>query len=324
MKILVTGGLGYIGSHISSLLKESCIIIDNLSNSSLNYNKYLPKSKVIKSNMNLKSLKKIFNTYEIDCVIHLASLKAVNESIYNPLKYYENNFISSLNLLKAMENFKINKLIFSSSCTIYGDSKKYPFKENLPYNPTNPYGNTKMMIEKLIDDYCDSNKNFKAISLRYFNPLGADYKKGLREKPLGKPVNIMPLIINAALNKGKFTIFGSNYKTKDGTCIRDYIHVNDVSQAHIKSLKAINKISGHEKINIGLGRGLSVLELIKLFEKTNKVRVPFIIGNRRKGDIAKVYADNKKAIKLLNWKPKKTYKQMCYDSWMSAKQNSII
>ena len=313
MAILLTGGLGYIGSHIASQLKEKAIIIDNCSNSHLNFKKKLPLAKVYCNDLNYKNLDKIFSKHNIQGVIHLASLKAVGESTELPLLYYRNNVYSSLELLECMNKYKIQKLIFSSSATVYGDKAKSPLEESLDLKSTNPYGSTKIIIEDLISNYANSNKNFKSLSLRYFNPIGANLSAKLSESPLGEATNLMPVIIKAIKTKKELTIFGSDYKTSDGTCIRDYIHVNDVANAHIMALK--NLKIGHKAINIGLGKGLSVLELINIFEKVNKVKVPFKFGKRRKGDVAACFASNKLAKKYLNWKPMYNYEQMCYDSW---------
>lgn len=321
MKTLLTGGLGYIGSHIAYYLKEKAVIIDNKTNSNLNYKKYIPHAKVYELDVNIKSLKKIFKTNAITSVIHLSSLKAVEESVYNPIKYYKNNVSSSMDLIEAIDEFNIRKLIFSSSATVYGNQQKAPFKENYSLSSTNPYGNTKIIIEKLIDDYSKSNKFFKSISLRYFNPIGADLKSGLSDQPLGKPLNIIPILNYSVKNKKVFKIYGNDYKTKDGTCLRDFIHVSDLAKAHIVALKKINKIQGHEPINLGLGKCISVLDIIKLYEKINKVKVNYKFAKRRKGDLPISYADNKKALNLLDWKPIYTYDNMVYDSWNSFSNN---
>ena len=320
MKTLITGGLGYIGSHIAYKLGPKSVIIDDMSNSNLNFKKLLPKSIVYKKKINKSSLDKIFNENKIDSVIHLAGFKAVNESINFPLKYYENNLVNTIDLISSMEKYKINKLIFSSSATVYGldNINKCPLKETFKSNAINPYGNTKIIIEDILDDYCKANKNFKAISLRYFNPIGANLKSGLCEKPIGKTQNLMPNIIKCLKERKPLKIYGNNYNTPDGTCVRDYIHVDDLAEAHIKSIKMISKIGKHEKINIGLGRGISVMEIIKIFEKVNKLKINFTIKKPRIGDSAISYADNKKAIKLLKWKSKKNYKDMCKDSWEAS------
>jgi UDP-glucose 4-epimerase len=322
MAILLTGGLGYIGSHIAHLLGSKSVIIDNLSNSALNYKKLLPKSIVYEENLNKQNLIKIFQKHKITGVIHLAGLKAVNESIIKPLNYYQNNFTSSLELLEAMDKFNINKLIFSSSATVYGSSKVIPFKEDLPLCSINPYASTKILIEKLISDYAKSNKNFKSISLRYFNPIGADVSSGLSEQPLGNPQNIIPVLIKAIKDKKIFKVYGNDYETPDGTCIRDYIHVSDLASAHLIALKKLSKIKGCECINLGLGKGISVLEFIKIFEKVNQLSVRYGFSPRRKGDVAVSFADTQKSKKILQWKPKHSYEQMMKDSWKSFLQNS--
>ena len=318
MKILITGGLGYIGSHIAYKLKRKAIIIDNCINSNLDFKKKLPLATVYKKRISKTSLNYIFQKHnDIKAVIHLAGLKSVNESINNPLKYYDYNFNSSLILLEALEKYRIKNLIFSSSATVYGNTNKNPKKETDQLTSTNPYGSSKIMIEKLIDEYAYSSNNFSCISLRYFNPIGANLEAGLSDKPMGKPLNLMPILIESIINKKKLIVHGHNYNTKDGTCIRDYIHVDDLADVHILSLYKLKKFKGHKKINIGLGKGISVLDLIKVFEDANNLKVDFKFGKRRDGDAAVSYADNRNAIKFLKWKPKKNYSQMCYDSWMS-------
>jgi UDP-glucose 4-epimerase len=318
MKILITGGLGYIGSHIAYKLKSSAIIIDSCINSSLNYKKKLPLATVYKKEISKTSLDFIFKKHnDIKAVIHLAGLKSVNESIKDPLKYYRYNFLSSLTLLESMKKFNIKKLIFSSSATVYGNSNKNPKNENDTLISTNPYGSTKLLIEKLIDEHAYSLKSFSCISLRYFNPIGVNLEAGLLDKPLGKPLNLMPILIDSIIKKKKMIVHGQNYNTKDGTCVRDYIHVDDLADAHLLSLKKLKVIKGHKKINIGLGKGISVLELINIFEKVNNIKVNYIFGKKRDGDAAISYADNNNSIKFLRWKPKKNYADMCYDSWMS-------
>lgn len=318
MNTLITGGLGYIGSHIAIRLKKKAVIIDNLSNSCLDYKKILPHAKVYIKDINFKSLKEIFTNHKIKNVIHLAGFKSVEESISSPLKYYENNINSTLTLLNCMNQFNVNNLVFSSSATVYGHNNLNPLKENSKLSSTSPYGSTKLLIEKMITEFVQSKKEFKAITLRYFNPIGANVKKKLSEKPLGMPQNLMPMIIKSILEKKSLSIYGNNYNTKDGTCIRDYIHVEDLALAHILALKKMKLINSHKILNIGLGKGVSVYELIKIFEKSNKVKVDYKFCPRRPGDIPISYADNKKARAFLNWKPIYNYKQMCIDSWESA------
>lgn len=321
MSILLTGGLGYIGSHIASKLKEKAIIIDNLSNSHLDYKKKLPISKVYKCNLNYRNLQTILSRHSINSVIHLAGLKSVNESTKLPLQYYRNNVYSTLELLECMNNYKIKKFIFSSSATVYGDQHLSPLMENYAVNSNNPYSSNKICIEQMIKDYALSNPQFKAISLRYFNPLGANIKDDLAERPLGNPQNIMPILVRSVKENKSFNIFGNDYDTPDGTCIRDYIHVQDLAEAHLIALKKLYKIKGFESINLGLGKGLSILEFIKLFEKINQVKINYKFSQKRKGDVAVSFADINKAKLLLNWTPKLTYEDMMRDSWQSFLKN---
>lgn len=315
MAILISGGLGYIGSHIAKLLKKKSVIIDNQSNSQLNFKKYLPEATVYLSNLNKNIIEKVFEKHNIQGVIHLAGLKSVNESARYPLQYYENNISSSITLLEAMDKFKINKLIFSSSATVYGDQHTSPLWENMALQSVNPYGSTKIIIEQLINDYAKSNSQFCAFSLRYFNPLGAEVKSGLADQPLGEPQNLMPILVRSIHEKKIFKIFGSDYPTPDGTCIRDYIHVKDLSAAHVLAFKKLHQYKGHRAINLGLGKGASVLKIIRLFEKVNGIKVRYQIIGRRKGDAAISYASNRLAKKLLNWKPQYNYQDMVKDSW---------
>ena len=317
---LLTGGLGYIGSHIANKLRKNIIIIDNGINSNLDYKKKLPHAIVYKKKISTASLNHIAKKYKIGNVIHLAGLKSVNESIQEPLKYYNYNLVSTLILLEFMEKFQIKNMVFSSSATIYGDSNRNPKKEDMVPISTNPYGSTKIIIEKLIDEYANKSKDFSCISLRYFNPIGANLKAGLYDKPLGKPTNLMPILIDSVIKRKKLTIFGKNYKTHDGTCMRDYIHVDDLANTHILSLKKLKKIKGHKKINIGMGKGISVLDLIKIFEKVNKVKVNYKFSKRRPGDSAICFADTLLAKKLINWSPIYGYEDMVRDSWNSIKK----
>ena len=317
MNILITGGLGYIGSHVASLMKKKSVIIDNRSNSRLDYKKYLSDSTVYLSDLNKQILEKVFTKHKIQGVIHLAGLKSANDSVRNPLKYYKNNISSSTTLLEAMDKFKIQKLIFSSSATVYGDQHSSPLRENMALESVNAYGSTKIIIEQLISDYAKSNPRFCALSLRYFNPLGADVKAGLSDQPLGEPQNLMPILVRSVHENKIFKIFGNDYPTPDGTCIRDYIHIKDLSVAHVKAFKRLNQFPGHHAINLGLGKGASVLDIIRLFEKVNRIKVRYQIVGRRKGDAAISYASNQLAKKLLGWKPQYNYQDMVKDSWRS-------
>ena len=323
MKTLLTGGLGYIGSHIAHYLKDKAVIIDNKCNSQLNYKKYLPKAIVYVKDLSVKSLKYIFSEHNIGSVIHLAGLKAVDESVKDPLKYYENNIISSIQLLNVMHEFHINKLIFSSSATVYGNKYKSPLAEDLEMQSTNPYGSTKINIENMISEYAHGNKKFRAISLRYFNPIGSNIEANLSEQPLGKPLNLMPILIESIKKNKILNVFGDDYNTPDGTCIRDYIHVSDLANAHILAIKKLPTLKGHTPINLGLGKGISVKGILKIFEEVNNINVKSKIVKRRKGDSAISYADNRKALKILGWKPKFDYKDMVKNAWQSTNTKKI-
>lgn len=316
MSLLITGGLGYIGSHIAKISrKKNITIIDNESNSSLNYKNILPRANVIIDDINLKSLSKIFKKFNIKEVIHCAGLKSVNLSIADPIKYYRNNVNSTLDLLESMEVFNIKKLVFSSSATVYGNFNKNPLKENLNTNAINPYGETKIINEGLIRNFCKINNNFRAVVLRYFNPIGAHKSGKLTDNPLGRPQNLMPLIMESIENNTYLKIFGKDYKTPDKTCIRDYIHIMDLAEVHLLSLKYLNNKVGFHLFNVGLGKGISVLDLIKIFEKTNNIKIKYKFSRRREGDAAISFASNKEIKKKLNWSPKLSYKDMCKDAW---------
>lgn len=327
-KILVTGGAGYIGSHtVVELLEkgEKLIIVDNFSNSSP---ESLEKIKVITKKdfefyevdlLDEEKLEKIFQENEIESVIHFAGLKAVGESVSKPIEYYHNNITGTLILLKLMKKYNCKKIVFSSSATVYGNPKKLPIKEDFPLSTTNPYGSTKLMIEQILQDVAISDKEFRIAILRYFNPIGA-HKSGLiGEVPNGIPNNIMPYIMKVATGEYKeLTVYGSDYPTPDGTGVRDYIHVVDLSKGHLKALDKIREEQGVKIYNLGTGNGYSVLELVKTFEKVNGVKVNYKIGERRPGDIPACYADPSKAEKELGWKAEKGIEDMCRDGWRFA------
>ena len=330
-KILVTGGLGYIGSHtVVELHKQGfeVITVDDLSNTSLDVLERVNKitnSSINYVNLDLKNIEatKIFisENNDIDGVIHFAASKAVGESVDNPLKYYINNISSLTNLLNELKdlNKKIN-FIFSSSATVYGKPINVPITELEPIkNAESPYGNTKQIGEEIIRDLVNSNSNFKAISLRYFNPIGAHSSAMIGELPIGVPQNLVPFITQTAIGLRKeLTVFGNDYPTSDGSCLRDYIHVMDLANAHIKSLDKL--ISNDDKnyydtFNIGTGKGTSVLELIKSFENVTGNKLNFKIGDRRKGDVAECFADVSKANKFLNWKSELSVEDSLLSSW---------
>ena len=323
MKVLVTGGCGYIGSHTAVLLLEQgmeVVIVDNLSNSKIDV---LDKIKKITGKdvifyeedvCNKEALDEIFKKEKIDAVIHFAGLKAVGESVLVPLKYYQNNLISTLNLLEIMEKHEVYKLVFSSSATVYGSPKSLPIKEDFPLKTTNPYGSTKLMIEEILKDLYKANLKFDITILRYFNPIGAHKSGLLGEDPNGIPNNLMPYIVKVATAKlPVLNIFGNDYDTVDGTGVRDYIHVLDLANGHLLALK--NENPGLKIYNLGTGKGTSVLELVKTFEKVNNVSIPYKIAPRRDGDVASCYASSEKAFKELGFKCQYDITSMCKDSY---------
>ncbi len=336
--ILVTGGAGFIGSHICITLLENnfkIIVIDSFQNSSLialDKVKFLLEKKITNIEEKIKIFKgdlldqnfihrifeKIYNYDKLSAVIHFAGLKAVSESLDFPLKYWQINVSGTINLLKIMERFNCNNMIFSSSATIYSNKENPPFKEDSIVEPINPYGNTKLTIEKILEDIFNSVPNkWRICNLRYFNPIGAHPSGLIGENPIGKPNNIFPLLLKVAASKSeKFKIFGKDWGTPDGTCIRDYIHVMDLADGHIAALNYIlSNPPQLIKINLGTGKGTSVIELIKTFEKENNLKIAYIFSERRRGDIPIIVADNKKAIEVLNWVPKLNLNDMCKDGW---------
>lgn len=332
MKILVTGGLGYIGSHTCvELLKENyeVVVIDNLSNSKIDV---VTKIKEI-TGKDIKfyhedvcdeaALEKIFTENEISAVIHFAGYKAVGESVEKPIMYYENNLISTLKLCKIMKKYGCKKLVFSSSATVYGNPKSLPIKEDFPLSTTNPYGTTKLMIEQILSDIYVSDNDFSIVILRYFNPIGAEKSGLLGENPNGIPNNLMPYIVRVATKELEcLNVFGNDYDTKDGTGVRDYIHVVDLAKGHIKAIEKILKDKGINYYNLGTGNGYSVLDLVTTFERVNNVKINYKITNRRPGDIAACYADPTKAKEELNWSAKLGIEDMCKDSYnFILKQN---
>lgn len=333
--ILVTGGFGFIGSHICVELlnkDKQIIIVDNLSNSSAsvgNKIKEITGKNLIYYCMDVQSskLETVFENHNIEYVIHLAGIKSVNESIKYPMRYYDTNINSTLNLLHCMEKFNCHNLIFSSSATVYG-SAPAPLTEESPIGTgiSNPYGETKFVIERLLMAIANSDPKWHIISLRYFNPIGA-HKSGLiGENPNDIPNNLMPYIMRVAYhntNEGvenaydHLTIFGNDYDTHDGTCLRDYIHVVDLANAHLSAMNYISKKreTNYHYFNIGTGKGTSVMELVNTFSSVNNCKLPYIIGDRRPGDLPIVYCNNQKALEELGWKPTKNVDDMCKDAW---------
>jgi UDP-glucose 4-epimerase len=322
--ILVTGGLGYIGSHtVVELIKNNYtpIIIDNLSNTEIDVLKRLEsitETKIEYYNVDICNgiaLNAIFTKHHIDAVIHFAAFKAVGESVANPLKYYLNNINGLTTLLNSMETNGVKNIVFSSSCTVYGEPDISPVNEEAITKKANsPYGRTKQMGEDILQD-C---KFLNTVSLRYFNPIGAHPSSQIGELPLGVPNNLVPFITQTASGiREKLTVFGSDYNTKDGTCVRDYIHVVDLADAHVKALTFIqnNPMNSFEVINIGTGNGFTVLEIIQTFEKVNHLKLNYEIGPRRPGDVEKVWADAAKAKSVLSWEAQLDLSEMLTSSW---------
>ncbi|OOM77254.1 UDP-glucose 4-epimerase [Clostridium puniceum] len=326
MSILVTGGMGYIGSHTSvELLNagEDVIIIDNLVNSKETVKEKIEQItgkniKLYKIDLTDKNaVENVFKENKIDAVMDFAALKAVGESVSNPLEYYNNNLTSILIVLELMKKYSVRNLVFSSSATVYGDANIMPVNEEyLPLSVTNPYGRTKLIAEDILRDLSASNDWWNIAILRYFNPIGAHESGIIGEDPSGIPSNIMPYITEVAIGTLKeVSIFGSDYDTPDGTGVRDYIHVVDIAEGHVKALEMLKKNPGLITYNLGTGTGYSVLELIATFEKVAGVEIPYKIVERRVGDVAICYADSSKANKELNWKAKRSLEEMCKDSW---------
>ena len=325
MKVLVTGGLGFIGSHTCVELLNSgyeVVIVDNLSNSSIDV---LEKIEEITSKRpkfydidvcDKEEVKKVFRVNKIDAVIHFAGYKAVGESVREPLKYYRNNLDSTLTLLEVMKEENCHNFVFSSSATVYGNPKELPIKEDFPLSTTNPYGTTKLMIERILADLSKADKEMSIIVLRYFNPIGAHKSGLLGENPRGIPNNLMPYIVRVATKELEMlSVFGNDYDTHDGTGVRDYIHVVDLAKGHIKALEKCVRFKGIEYYNLGTGTGYSVLDLVKTFEEVNNVKVLYKIVDRRPGDIDACYADPGKAYEEIGFKAELGIEDMCRESY---------
>ena len=327
--ILITGGAGYIATHTLVELKKAnfdFVVYDNLSNSSKEALKRVKKItgakvKFVKGDIrDKKALRKVFKTYSIDSVIHFAGLKAVGESVAKPLKYYDNNVVGTIKLLEVMREFDCKKIVFSSSATVYGNPKSCPIDESFDVGATtNPYGTSKYMIERILEDLYISDNSFKIAILRYFNPVGAHESGLIGENPNGIPNNLIPYISQVAVGKLKeLSVFGSDYETKDGTGVRDYIHVVDLANAHVKAIEYLgNETSASSilKVNIGTGTGYSVLDMIKAFEKASGQKIPYKLVPRRAGDIATCYSNPQKAKEILGWEAKHNLEDMCKSSW---------
>jgi len=331
MKILVTGGAGYIGSHTCvNLLNQGweVVVVDNLSNSSKESMKRVELITGKSINfykadiLNRDDLTEIFKAHTIDAIIHFAGMKAVGESIEIPLQYYHNNITGTLVLLGVMKEFSVKNLVFSSSATVYGDPHTLPIKEDFPLSVTNPYGRTKLMIEEILRDINHADKAWNIALLRYFNPVGAHESGLIGEDPNGIPNNLLPYISQVAVKKlERVNVFGNDYNTPDGTGVRDYIHVSDLAAGHIKAIPKLFTNPGVVTYNLGTGKGNSVLEMIRGFERACSKKIPFIISDRRPGDIASCFADPSKAENELGWRAEKSLDDMCQDSWRWQKNN---
>ncbi|MFK4415790.1 UDP-glucose 4-epimerase [Bacillus sp. RC251] len=325
MAILITGGAGYIGSHTCiELLNNNykIIVVDNLSNSSI---ESLNRVKEItgkqfkfynESVLNREKMNEIFLENNIEAVIHFAGFKAVGESTTIPLTYYYNNIISTIILCDVMQKHNVKKFIFSSSATVYGIPKTSPITEEFPLSVTNPYGQTKLMIEQIMRDVAKSDGEWSIALLRYFNPFGAHQSGRIGEDPNGIPNNLMPYVTQVAVGKLKeLNIFGNDYPTKDGTGVRDYIHVVDLAKGHVKALEKVLETTGIDAYNLGTGKGYSVLEMVNAFEKVSGKKIPYKIIGRRPGDVAICFADVSKAKRELGWEAEYGVEEMCLDSW---------
>lgn len=331
MKILVTGGTGFIGSHTTvELLNNNydVVIIDNLSNSKKevidNIKTITGKDVIFYEGdvCNKELLRKIFEENKIDAVIHFAGFKAVGESVKKPLMYYRNNLDSTLSLCEVMSEFDVKKIVFSSSATVYGSPKSLPIKEDFPLSTTNPYGTTKLYIEGVLKDLYISDNSWSIALLRYFNPIGAHTSGLIGENPNAIPNNLMPYIVKVANKELEcLNIFGNDYDTKDGTGVRDYIHVMDLANGHIKAIEKVLKTTGVDAYNLGTGKGYSVLDIVNTFSRVNNIDVPYKIAARRDGDIAACYADPTYAKEKLGWVATKTLEEMCKDSYNFIKKN---
>lgn len=330
--ILLAGGAGYIGSHTAVELLNSgysVIIADNYSNSCPEAIKRVEKitGKSVKTYeldiTNSDKLDKVFQDNKIDAVIHFAGLKAVGESVTEPVKYYRNNIDTTLTLLETMKKHDVKNIIFSSSATVYGAENSVPYKEEMKRGTcTNPYGWTKAMMEQIFEDTANADSRFSVVILRYFNPIGAHDSGLIGEDPQGIPNNLMPYISQVAVGKLKqLTVYGNDYPTPDGTCRRDYIHVVDLAKGHVKAIEYVMQNSGVEIFNLGTGIPYSVTEIVTAFERVNNLKINYVYGKRRDGDLPDCYANADKALQVLGWKTEKSLEDMCRDSWNWQKNN---
>ena len=331
MRILVTGGTGYIGSHTCVQLIEKGwqpVIIDSLVNSKISVLDRIhqitgTRPAFIEGDVrDADLLQKAFREHSIEAVIHFAGLKAVGESVIMPLKYYDNNVHGSVVLMEAMKQCNVKTLVFSSSATVYGDSSEPPWNEHVPTSPTNPYGQSKLMVDQIMADVSVSDTSWSMTSLRYFNPVGAHPSGLMGEDPQGIPNNLMPFLAQVAVGRREvLQVFGNDYPTPDGTGVRDYIHVTDLASGHIAALSYAHGRSGHHVFNLGSGQGISVLQMQRAFSKACGRDLPFVLSPRRAGDVAAYWADPQRAQSTLNWQAKKSIDDMCQDTWRWQSQN---
>ena len=331
--ILVTGGAGYIGSHtVVEMLAANLdlLILDNFSNSSPQVLDAIERiggkrPSVVEGDVRDKgALRKLFASHPINDVIHFAGLKAVGESVEHPLRYYDNNVAGSLALFQVMAEAGVFRLVFSSSATVYGDPHSVPIREDFPLQATNPYGRSKLIIEDMLRDMAEADARWRVALLRYFNPVGAHPSGMIGEDPRGIPNNLMPYVAQVAVGRRpELSVFGGDYPTPDGTGVRDYIHVVDLARGHLAALHALDRLAGAVPINLGTGRGHSVLEVVAAFEKASDKKVPFRIVDRRPGDVANCYADSSLARELLGWAAEMDIATMCEDSWCWQSANPM-
>lgn len=329
--ILLTGGAGYIASHTAICLLEAgfeVIALDNFCNSQPESvrrveqitGKTIP---LVQGDIrDAETLRQVFSQYAISAVVHFAGLKAVGESTAQPLRYYDNNVAGTVNLCQVMAEFGVKQLVFSSSATVYGDAKQMPIREDAPRSATNPYGQSKLMLEYILADLQASDPSWRIAILRYFNPVGAHASGLIGEDPNGPPNNLMPFISQVAVGKrAQLSVFGDDYQTPDGTGVRDYIHVMDLADGHVKALQYLQQQAGLVTVNLGTGQGYSVLQMVQAFSEINQVAVPYQIVARRPGDIAECYADASLAKTLLGWQATRGLTEMVQDAWRWQQQN---
>lgn len=331
MAVLLTGGAGYIGSHTCVELLAAgydAVIIDNFSNSSekvLERIREISGRSVVCYNADVcdeSALRCVFSENKIDCVVHFAGLKAVGDSVKHPLEYYQNNLCATMTLLKVMNEFGVERIVFSSSATVYGVPKSTPIREDADRWCTNPYGWTKYMSEQIISDTAKADGNMSAVLLRYFNPIGAHESGRIGEDPTGIPNNLLPYITQVAVGRREhLNVFGNDYNTHDGTGVRDYLHVVDLAKGHIRAIEYAHKNTGVIAVNLGTGNGFSVLDIVKAFERATGIKIPYKIAPRRPGDIDECYADASLALEKLGWKAELSIDDMCRSAWNWQKNN---